>query len=111
MSDDLRERVALAVEGMDTSTVEGARSAADAALAEIGAVRVREAAQAERERCMRIVSAARMGDIDTDFRTLLHFIESGDTMQYNEERSQYEHDSRRRDYELLRAIAEGKDDE
>jgi Lar family restriction alleviation protein len=74
-------------------------------------VSVREAAQAERERCMRIVSAARSGDIDTDMRTLLHFIESGDTMQYSEERSQYEHDSRRRDYELLRAIAEGKDDE
>jgi hypothetical protein len=39
-----------------------------------------EDVKAERERCMRIVSAARNGDIDTDFRTILHFIRCGDQM-------------------------------
>lgn len=53
--------------------------------------------QAETARCMRIVSAARMGDIDTDFRTILHFIESGDQMLRNAETLKYEHDSQRQD--------------
>lgn len=63
--------------------------------------------KAERDRCARIVSAARMGDIDTDFRTLLHFIEIGDTMQFNATAHEYEHDSQRKDREMyLSSISE-----
>lgn len=62
----------------------------------------------ERHRCERIVSAARSGDIDGDFRTLLHFIESGDLMKFNPARGKYEPDSARRDRELLEEIETGK---
>jgi hypothetical protein len=37
------------------------------------------AVRAETERCAGIVSAARNGDISTDFRSILHFINDGDS--------------------------------
>ena len=39
------------------------------------------AVQEERDRCICIVQAARSGDIDTDFRTLIHFMDSGYQMR------------------------------
>lgn len=60
---------------------------------------------AETKRCMRIVSAARSGDIDQDFRTLLHFIETGDQMLLNEKTHEYEHDAKRRDREAAAAYS------
>lgn len=34
----------------------------------------------ERDRCAEIVQMARAGEIDTDFRTIVHFIEGGMTV-------------------------------
>jgi len=70
-------------------------------------VRLDEAVSEERSRCMRIVSAARNGDIDTDFRTLLHFMESGDTMQFFAETHEYVHDSAVQDRIAVRAFLAG----
>jgi hypothetical protein len=39
---------------------------------------------AETARCCRIITAARMGDIDGDFRSMLHFVTSGNQMLYVE---------------------------
>ena len=60
-----------------------------------------EALAGERDRCTRIVMAARMGDIDTDLRTLLHFIKSGDQMLRNEASHEYEPDYKRRQRDEL----------
>ena len=56
--------------------------------------------QAERDRCQRIIQAARQGDIETDLRTLAHFIRSGDQMTFNEAARAYECDSKRKAREL-----------
>lgn len=65
-----------------------------------------EAAQVdERDRCMRIVSAARNGDIDSDMRTLLHFMETGDSMAYDDTTHEYVHDDDAADRATLRALA------
>ena len=37
--------------------------------------------EAERRRCYDIVMAARLSEIDTDFRTILHFIDGGRTIE------------------------------
>jgi hypothetical protein len=59
---------------------------------------------AETERCERIVSAARTGAIDTDFRTLLHFMGSKEQMLYDEKRHEYVPDHVRQDRDLQAAI-------
>lgn len=38
---------------------------------------ITKAVDAERARCAAIVQAARAGNIDGDFRTIIHFIEDG----------------------------------
>jgi hypothetical protein len=38
----------------------------------------------ERERCRNIISAARFGEIDDDFRSLISRIESGDVVEKND---------------------------
>jgi hypothetical protein len=53
------------------------------------------AVKAERDRCERIVQAARNGDIDSDFRCIASWIRSGDQMMYNNETHQYECDKDR----------------
>ena len=39
-----------------------------------------DAVEIERKRCAGIVQLARAGDIDQDFRSIIHRIESGDTV-------------------------------
>jgi len=59
---------------------------------------------AETARCCRIITAARMGDIDGDFRSMLHFVTSGNQMLYVEAAGKYMHDSKRGDYEAIAAL-------
>jgi hypothetical protein len=58
-----------------------------------------DAVKAERDRCERIVQAARTGCIDGDFRCIAAWIRSGDLMLYNEKTHQYECDEDRADRE------------
>ena len=68
--------------------------------------------QKERDRCMRIVSAARNGDIDQDLRTLLHFIRSGDQMLRDDAAHRYVPDYKRKEEEeSARLLAETEDRE
>ena len=59
---------------------------------------------AERDRCMRIVSAARNGDIDQDMRTLLHFMECGDQMVFDADTREYLSDHVVKDRALIAAL-------
>ena len=68
--------------------------------------------QEERERCMRIVSAARNSDIDQDLRTVLHFMRSGDRMIYDKQSHKYTPDyQRKQDEESARILSEAEDRE
>ena len=58
----------------------------------------------ETARCRRIISAARIGNIDGDFRSLLYFVDSGDQMLFVEAAGEYMHDSKRVEYELWAAV-------
>jgi hypothetical protein len=46
--------------------------------------------QDERDRCIRVVQAARSGCIGMDLRTLIHFIRDGDELPYNEVTRKYD---------------------
>lgn len=61
---------------------------------------IESAVNKERARCARIVQAARCGDIDQDFRTILHFINSGDEMRFDDDSGEYLCDSDRKDRAL-----------
>ena len=56
------------------AAIAGTRPAPDAGLVEA-------ATQAERDRCAEIVQMARAGDIDQDWRSVIHNIEGGDTIE------------------------------
>jgi len=67
--------------------------------------RVRAMIMAERDRCGRIVQAARFGKIDGDFRCISAWIDSGDQMLWNADLGEYETDDERA---ALTAIQEAK---
>jgi|GEM_PF-4867163 len=69
---------------------------------ELAASLAREAA--ETARCCRIITAARMGNIDGDFRSILHFVNSGNQMLFVKAAGKYMHDSKRADYEAVAAL-------
>jgi hypothetical protein len=46
----------------------------------------REATEAERKRCVEIVQLARFGEIDRDWRAIVHTIETGWTIEEIKER-------------------------
>jgi hypothetical protein len=46
----------------------------------------REAAEAERKRCVEIVQLARFGEIDRDWRAIVHIIETGWSIEEIKER-------------------------
>jgi hypothetical protein len=50
---------------------------------------LKAAVYAERARCVAIVQAARFGEIDHDFRSIVHMIESGETVQQLQARDAY----------------------
>jgi len=77
----------------------------DAAQAEIA--RLTAALDAERDRCMRIVSAARNGDIDQDMRTILHFMDCGDQMVFDADKHEYIPDHVAKDRALIAALTKG----
>jgi hypothetical protein len=50
---------------------------------------VQAAVAAEQKRCYDIVSAARFGEIDRDWRSILSMIESGETIEQIQQRGAY----------------------
>jgi len=59
---------------------------------------------AETARCWRIITAGRNGDINGDFWSIMHFVNSGDQMSFVEAAGVYMHDSKRADYEAIAAL-------
>ena len=92
----------LEADGVTIATLTTERDAAQAEIARLTA-----ALDAERDRCMRIVSAARNGDIDQDMRTLLHFMDCGDQMVFDADKHKYIPDHVAKDRALIAAITKG----